>query len=363
VKLSQPDISSLELALVRQTLEERHLSDGYYADQFAELFAEKFGFDQHYVWPQVNGTMAMYSTLVAMGVGPGDEIITTPYSFVATSNVILAVGATPVYVDILRDTYQIDPSKIAEAVTPRTVGCMPADIFGVACDIDGIRAAMPKGTWVLEDSIEAVGCTHLGKPVGYYADSCAFGFSPNKQLTTCDGGFVVTRDKNVYRTVKRMSHHGAHPSQDKQYVRWGLNLRISEMAAQLGIGQLARFDHIDAARQAVRQRYDAALAPKYAKQNRLWSGGNVTDFVYVIELPDGWTKAKFIAAMSDVGIPVKPYFDCLHRLPHLASYYRDLPVCDDVGNRTVALPFHTSLTPQSIDYVVEHTLELLEGKA
>lgn len=347
MRFSRPNLSSLEEEYLTKALKEGHLSDGVLVKQFEDKFKGMFGY-RHAV-AMNSGTSALHLALLALGIGPGDEVIVTPYTFVASVNVVLAVGATPVFADIERDTYNISPESIAARVTHRTKAVIPVDVFGVPCDINCIRMVIPPTVFIVQDAIEAIGSKYGGKYVGEQADIACFGFFPNKQITTAEGGVLITKDAEFAKVIRRYVQHGATEG-DPVYQQWGLNMRMTDIHAALGLAQLERFDEITSALKDAANRMDAVFG-KYRGQQ--WpEGQNVTPFVYVIELPVGVEKEKFMEAMGSHGVPVKPYFNDLSSLPHLQQYDRaDCPVAAMVSRRTVALPLRYDLSDDEIEKI------------
>ena len=346
---SKPNITMHEMTAVMNAVNNGHLADGVLNAEFEGLFTAMYGYP--HVVSLNSGTSAMHLALLAMGVGPGDEVIVTPYTMVATVNVILAVGATPVFADIERDTYNLSADCVAQKVTNKTKAVMPVDLFGVPADILAIRNVIPDHVKILEDSIEALGSVYQGKPVGTHADAGAFGFYPNKQITTCEGGILYSKDKDLIDKVRRLSRHGVMTG-DLSYQSMGYNMRLSDLHAALGIAQLQRFHDMQKRLDEVAADLDAYFLDLRKQATR--PGDKGTHFIYSIELPKHVNKEEFIRVMgADYQIPVKPYFNVLHTLKHLQPYASPCPVAEEVGARTVALPFHSGITQQNILHIVE----------
>lgn len=340
---SKPNLNGEEAKAVYEAILSGNLCTGKICTEFEEKFTELFGY-KHVV--AVNsGTSALTLALMAFGVGAGDEVIVSPYSMVASVNVVLAVGATPVFADIDPVTYCITPETVAAALTHKTKAVIPVDIFGVPADIDGIRAVIPAGVKIVEDSIEALGSTYKGDFVGKSADCGAFGFFPNKQITTGLGGVLFSQDAEIVEKVRALSRHGVlHGDMYKQ--SFGHNLRMSDINAAMGLVQLQRFDKLEKALLSVRYRLDLKFS-QWRKQRTL-KGDYSNDFVYVVQV-EGIDKPRAIDFMADWGIPVKPYFVPLHKLDHLAQYVRGpLPVAEKVGAETLALPYHYDISDDDI---------------
>jgi perosamine synthetase len=354
---SKPNITELEINAVTKAIRNGHLADGVLNEQFEQMFRDMFGY--RHVVTLNSGTSAMHLGLLAMGVGPGDEVIVTPYTMVATVNVILAVGATPVFADIERDTYNLDPIQVSRKVTSKTKVVMPVDLFGVPADIHGIRDAIPSSVKILEDSIEALGSRYKNRSIGLDADAGAFGFYPNKQITTCEGGVLYSDDKDLIDRVRRLSRHGVMAG-DLSYQDRGYNMRLSDLHAALGIAQLSRLWDMQKVLVKVRQNYDVYF--KTMRKQFVRPGDFGTEFIYCIELPPEVNKEQFISEMgSKHQVPIKPYFNVLHTLPHLKQFYSPCPMAEHLGSRTVALPFHAGIDGDDVLHVYESFLDVLHG--
>lgn len=344
---SKPNISYKEIDAVTSAIRNGHLADGVLNTQFEAMFTELYGYP--HVVTLNSGTSAMHLALIALGVGVGDEVIVSPYTMVATVNVILAVGATPVFADVERDTYNLDPIAVYEKITGRTKVVMPVDIFGVPADIVSIRALIPPYVKILEDSIEAIGSTHRNRPIGSYADLAAFGFYPNKQVTTCEGGVLFGEDKQLINTVRRLSRHGVMNG-DLSYQSMGYNMRLSDLHAALGMAQLSRLDEMQQDLLRVKSYYDVYF--KHYRKQTCKTGDFGTEFIYCIELPDGVNKELFITRMGSLhNVPIKPYFNVLHTFTHLKMFSSPCPVAELIGSKTVALPYHFEITQEDVQYV------------
>lgn len=351
MKFFEPNIGRLESEMVLSALECRHLSDGHIVGAFEDDFKDAFGYE--YVVAMNSGTSALYSTLMAMGVGPGDEVLVTPYTFIASIHVAMLVGATPVFVDIDRRTYNMDIQCAADRCTERTKACIPVDVFGNAIDVAALRQALPEGVAILQDAIEALGTT-LGEDfVGKDADAAVFGFSPNKQMTTCEGGMFVTSNKALHDYVRRMRQHGFKTG-DLVYQHMGHNFRMTDVHAAIGRAQLSRFSETQGAVLEAVAKLDVV---GFQRSQKITPDCTPTFFVYVIELPEGVDKARYIQAMGARGVPIKPYFNNAAVYPHmrgagaLHSSAEGCPTAHEVGSRTIALPTPYTLTTAQAEFI------------
>jgi perosamine synthetase len=295
-----------------------------------------------------------------VGVGPADEVITSPYSFVAPANCAIYEGATPVFADIDPHTYNLDPAAVEAAITPRTKALVAVDIFGYPAEYDELIALCEKhGIALIEDSCEALGATYKGAPLGSHGHPAVWAFYPNKQMTTGEGGAVTTADASQHELLVSLRNQGRlETSSWLQHGRLGYNYRLDDISAALGIGQLEKLDRILEARREVAARYGELLAgldvePPLADDDdhvRSW-------FVYVVKLPPGVDRGALMARLADDGIATAPYLPSIH----LQSYMRELygfsegmlPVSEDCSARTMALPFHARLDRADQERVVE----------
>jgi perosamine synthetase len=285
------------------------------------------------------------------GVGPGDEVITSPYSFVASANCALYEGATPVFADIDARTLNLDPAAVEEALSPRTKAIVAVDIFGYPCELDPLRALCERhGLALVEDACEALGAEYRGRPLGSHGHPAVFAFYPNKQLTTGEGGAVVTGSEEEHRLLVSLRNQGRADSGGwLEHARFGYNYRLDDLSAALGIAQLEKLDRILAARSAVAERYyelldglDGVELPLRddADHRRSW-------FVFVVELARGIDRERVIAELERQGIASARYLPSIHLQPYMRERYgfREgmLPVAEDASARTLAIPFHARL--------------------
>ena len=264
IPLSQPDINDADIQAVTAALRSGRLSIGSQQDQFELMVARRSG-NTHGVAVS-SGTAGLHLILLALGIGPGDEVITTPFSFIASANCILMVGAKPVFVDIDPTSLNMDPTKLEEAITEKTKAIIAVEVFGNPLQMDRIaQVAGANEIPLIEDSCEGFGGMHMGKPVGSYGRAAVFAFYPNKQITTGEGGMIVTNDDRLADLCRSMRNQGrainAHTGDAHfsgswlAHERMGYNYRMSEIAAALGCSQMQRLDEFLAARRNVAGMY------------------------------------------------------------------------------------------------------------
>jgi perosamine synthetase len=359
VPLSGPYLGEREEQLVLEVMRSGRLSLGPTIDRFEELFAERVG--APYAAAVSSGTAGLHLLCVAAAIRPGDEVITTPYSFAATANCFVYEGGVPVFADVDPRTLDVDPAAVEAAVTSRTRAIVAVDIFGYPCELDELRAIADRhGLALIQDSCEALGAEYRGAQLGSHGPSCVFAFYPNKQMTTGEGGIVTTHSEEEWRLLRSLRNQGRGDSGGwLEHVRLGFNYRIDDIRAAIGIGQIERLDEILALRSSVARRYEELLrsvpgvelpCPDDADHRRSW-------FVYVIALPDNETRERVIAAFEREGIGYNRYLPSIHLQPYMRERYGFragmCPVSEDASARTLALPFFTSLGRDDQERVAE----------
>jgi perosamine synthetase len=354
IPLARPVLGAAEEAAVLDVLRSGRLSLGPRVPAFEEAFARRLG--AAHASAVSSGTAGLHLALRAVAVSDGDEVVTSPFSFVASANACVFERARPVFADIDPVTLNLDPSAAAAAVTDRTTAILPVHIFGYPADIPAFeRLGLP----IVEDACEALGAVHAdGVAVGARGHPAVFGFYANKQLTTGEGGVVTVGDAALKERIDSERNQGRAPDMGwLDHDRLGFNYRLSDLACAIGLAQLERLDGMLAARARVAARYAEALAgidglglpcPD--------TGGNVRGwFVYVVQVPRGHGRDDVLRALREHGIPSKPYMPAIH----LMTYYREafghregeFPVCEDVAARSLALPFFPQMTDGQVERV------------
>jgi perosamine synthetase len=287
-------------------------------------------------------------------------VITSPFSFAASANCFLYEGATPVFADIDRRTYNLDPAAVEAAITPRTKAVVAVDIFGYPCELEPlIRVCQRHGIRLIDDSCEALGAQYKGRPVGGHGVDAVFALYPNKQITTGEGGVVTTHDEETWNVVRSLRNQGrADGGGWLEHARLGFNYRFDDIRAAIGLGQLEKLDEILALRNAVAARYRELLgsagvglpAENDADHVRSW-------FVYVVELPEGVEREAVIERLDADGIATSRYLPCIHLQAYMRERYAFAeglcPVAEALSKRTLALPFHTRLAAEDQEHVAE----------
>jgi perosamine synthetase len=359
-----------EEELVLEVLRSGRLSLGPTIDRFEELVAERVG--APYAAALSSGTAGLHLLCHIAGLGPGDEAITSPVSFVASANCFIFEGATPVFADVDRRTLNLDPAAVEAAITDRTKAVVAVDMFGYPCELEELRAICDRhGLVLIEDSAEALGAEYKDVPIGGHGPSAVFGFYPNKQIATGEGGVVVTHSEEEWRLLRSLRNHGRTYDTGAwfDHVRLGWNYRWTDIQAAIGIAQLEKLEAILELRQAAAERYNALLAgvdgvetplADDAEHRRSW-------FVYVVELAPGVDREAVMSELRARGIGTAEYVPCVHLQPFMRERYgfREgmFPVAEDACARTLALPFFTQIEPEDQECVVQVLRAALDGIA
>ena len=358
IPMARPDIGARELELVTQVLNSDVLAMGPFTERFEAAIASLAGRSEAVACS--SGTAGLHLGVRALEIGEGDEVLTTPFSFVASANCLMYERAVPRFVDIEEDSLGMNPDLMEQAATSRTRAVLPVHVFGRACRIQAITSITRQHSWALiEDSCEALGSTVGGKPLGSFGDVSVFAFYPNKQITTGEGGMVVTDDPALADTMRSLRNQG----RDKdgtwlRHVRLGYNYRLDELSAAVGVAQVERLGELRRGRAAAAAAYERALADReWLRLPKVGLGEEVDWFVYVIRLREDIDRDGVMAFLADRGVPSRPYFSPLHMQPFYQSTfgYRqgDFPVTERVAATTLALPFSSRLTEDDVDYVAE----------
>jgi perosamine synthetase len=369
IPLARPVLGAAEEQAVLDVLRSGQLSLGPRVELFETGFAEQV---QAALASAVSsGTAGLHLALRAVGVGEGDEVITSPFSFVASANVALYERARPVFADIDPITLNLDPAAAQAAITDRTRALLPVHIFGYPADLPAFESIAAKHDLaIVEDACEALGAIHAdGVPVGGRGHPAVFGFYANKQLTTGEGGMITLSDPARKERIDSERNQGRAPDMGwLDHDRLGFNYRLSDVACAIGSAQLERLDQMLADRARVADLYRSALAPiedlglpceDHGGDRRGW-------FVFVVRLPPGCDRDQTIAALAAAGIQSKPYLPAIH----LMSFYRErfghrageFPVCEDVAARSLALPFFPAMSEGQVTRVAE-TLRGVLGRS
>jgi len=361
VGLARPDIGPRELELVTKVLTSDVLALGPYAQQFEAACAEVAG--RRFAVACSSGTAALHMAIRALGVGRGDEMITTPFSFVASANCLLYEGAVPRFVDIEEDSLGMDPELVPAAVSDRTRGILPVHVFGRPCRIERLTEIARNREWlIVEDSCEGLGSSVNGRPLGSFGDVAAYAFYPNKQITTGEGGIALTDRPELAEMLISLRNQGRDADGTwLRHVRLGYNYRLDELSAAIGTAQLERHEELKRGRARVVRAYERALGGRdWVTLPKAGPGESVDWFVYVLRLDPKIDRDALIGRLAERGVQTRPYFAPLHTQPFYQAEFGykpgDFPVTERVARSTLAVPFSSRLSDEDVEYVAQ-TLE------
>jgi perosamine synthetase len=368
VPLARPYLGEREEELVLEVLRSGRLSLGPTIERFEELIAERVG--APYAAAVSSGTAALHLLVRTSGIGAGDEVITSPLSFAATANCFLYEGATPVFADVDPRTWNIDPRAVEAAITQRTKAVIAVDIFGYPCELDPLIALCERhGLTLIEDSAQALGAEYKGRPIGSHGPPGVFGFYPNKQLATGEGGVATTHSREQFEELVSLRNQGRSYSGAGwfDHVRLGFNYRWTDLQAAVGIAQLEKLDELLGLRSEAAARYNQLLAEVDGVElapaddedhRRSW-------FVYVVRLAPGIDREWVMGAMRERGVDVAEYMPCIHLLTYLRERFGFaegmLPVAEGIASRTLAMPFFPGIAADDQEYVAASLREILEA--
>jgi len=382
IPLSMPDIRERDVQEVLNVLKSGRLSIGPKIEEFEKAVAKYT--KVKYAVGVNSGTSALHLILRSLEIGKGDLVITTPFSFVASANVMLFERAVPIFADIDSKTLNLSPQAVEETIENLKKGRIKAgkvevdssklkallvvDVFGQPADWDEFeRIAQENGLKLIEDSCEAIGAEYKGRKAGTFGNAGAFAFYPNKQITTGEGGIVVTNDEKIYILSKSMRNQGRGEGDEwLTHSRLGYNYRLDEMSAALGLSQLKRLDEILKKREKVAQTYNKLLENVDGVETPYVSPDTtkMSWFVYVVKLDKSIDRNKVMEHLEKAGVQTRPYFLSIH----LQKFYRDtfgysegyFPISEDVSSRSIALPFFNNIKLEEQEYVIEKLKEAVE---
>jgi perosamine synthetase len=368
IPLASPELGEREEEMVLEILRSGRLSLGPMGERFERAFADYLGVEDAVAVS--SGTAALHLGVRQLGWGPGDEVVTSPFTFVATANCLLYEGARPVFVDVDPETLNLDVEAAAAAVTEKTVGLLPVDIFGWPADWPAIEAlAARHGLGILEDACQALGTTDSeGRMVGSRGNFATFAFYANKQMTTGEGGMIVPTDADAATRLRSERNQGRAVDMGwLDHDRLGFNYRLSDVAAAIGLAQVEKLPRLLAEREAVAGRYAERLAevpgvtaPMAARgeEKRSW-------FVYVVRLADEVDRDAVILRLRERGIDSKSYLPSIHLFPHIRELgYREgqFPIAEAASAHSLALPFFPQMTEAQVERVCAELADAIDAQ-
>lgn len=366
IQIARPYIDAEDIKGVVGVLKSGWLSLGPKYKQFEQDFAKYVGVK--YACAVSSGTAALHLGVKALDLKVGDEVITSPFSFVASSNVLLYENIKPVFVDIEQTTFNIDSMKIEDKINSKTKAILPVHIFGQSANMDPIlKIAKKYNLKVLEDSCESLGATYKGQMVGTTGDIGTYAFYPNKQMTTGEGGMIVTNSRQIYDLCDSMRNQGRGNSGNWLiHERLGYNYRMDEMSASLGITQLEKIAWMIKEKRKIASWYNDLLQDVGEVETpALGEGRTHSYFVYVIRIKNK-KRNELMEKLNKEGIQTKPYLPVIHLQPFMREMFdfkkSDFPVAEIVSEETLALPFYIGLLRDDVEYIVEKIEEILNGR-
>lgn len=361
--MAKPEIDEADVAAVVEVVRSGHLSLGPKVLEFEAAFCKYIG--TKHALAVSSGTTALHLIVKAMGIGPGDEVLVPSFTFVSSVNAILFEGATPVFVDIDPVTHNVCVKDLEQKVTKKTKAILAVDVFGHPADwVEINRIADKYDLWTIDDSCEALGAKLDGKMIGTFADASTFAFYPNKQMTTGEGGMIVTDDDVLAEKMRSYRNQG-RPAMGQwlEHTMIGYNYRLSDIASALGITQLAKIDKMLAHRAEVAKWYNEEFSSfKYLSTQVIKDNVDMSWFVYVVKLDHGLDRDRLIQRLADQGVPARAYFNPIHVQPYLKDYTHraeELTHTLDAASRTLALPFHGQMDLVQVKFVANTVKSLV----
>lgn len=374
IQISLPATGEEEWQACREPLLSGWLTQGPQVAAFERAFAERHRVP--HALATTSCTTGLHLILAGLGLGPGDEVIVPAFTWVATANVVLYCGATPVFVDVDRATYNLDPSAIAERVTERTKAVIVVHLFGLCADIDAIRAALPQGIAIIEDAACAAGASYKGVPAGALGDAAAFSFHPRKSVTTGEGGMVTTSDQALAETMGMMRNHGAAVSEEQRHLGpkpyilpefnlLGFNYRMTDLQGAVGLVQLRKLDRFIAERQASAERYrDGLRQLSWLRMPQFGEGGHSWQAFVTYVDPESapMPRNAIMERLQAEGIATRPGTHAVHMLglyrERLGVEPDEFPGARDCDANTMAIPLHNRMSEDDYEYVIDRLLAL-----
>jgi perosamine synthetase len=363
IPVYQPSLDGNEKRYVNECLDSTWISSkGEFLPRFEQSFADYTR--ATYATAVCNGTVAIHLALVALGIGPGDEVIVPTLTYIASVNAIAYTGATPVFVDSLRDSWQLDPEDVRRKITPRTRAIMAVHLYGHPADMPALMTiAREAGLFVVEDCAEAFGTRIGGQHVGTFGDIATFSFFGNKTITTGEGGMVVTNDATLADRAVHFKGQGLA----KHRVYWhdviGYNYRMTNMCAAIGLAQMERADELLARKLAVAARYDAALAGAGVEPHRATRPDYQHSYwMYSVLVPSG-ARDGVMADLREAGVETRPLFYPAHTMPMYSQRYERHRVAEELGWRGINLPSWPGLLPEQVQHVAESLADSVAMRA
>ena len=352
ISVYQPSITNLEKKYVNECLDSSWISSkGKYIDLFEKTFSQKTKVD--YCASVCNGTVALHLALVALGIGPGDEVIVPTFTYIASVNAILYCGATPVFVDSLEQTWQVNPKDISKKITAKTKAIMVVHLYGQSCDMDSIcKIVKTNNLFLVEDCAEAFGTYYKGKHVGSFGDISTYSFFGNKTVTAGEGGMVVTNNESLYRRAVHLKGQGLAYHRQYWHDVVGYNYRMTNIACAIGQAQLERSDELLSKKRKIAEYYNTVFEGTHIQTQKeqldtvhsYWMNSVILDC-------NQEQRDQFRDFLRNRGIDTRPLFYPVHTMPMYSKKYEMHKVAEDISRRGFNIPSYPDLTIEELDYI------------
>lgn len=353
IPVYQPSLTGNEKKYVNDCLDSNWISSkGKYVSLFEKEFANYV--DVKYATGVSNGTVALHLALLALGIGQGDEVIVPTLTYIASVNAIVYTGATPVFVDSLPDTWQIDPEEVRKSITSRTKAIMAVHLYGHPCEMSVLKEiADEHRLFLIEDCAEAIGSKYQGRHVGTFGDIATFSFYGNKTITTGEGGMLVTNNQTIFERAVHFKGQGLAKYREYWHDVIGYNYRMTNICAAIGLAQLERINDILSKKRQIAELYKELLKDTEFKVHQ--EVGDVFHSYWMISIliPQADQRDTVRKHLSEAGIETRPVFYPVHTMPMYTQKYQKHQVAEDIGWRGINLPSYPDLSPEQIDYICD----------
>lgn len=365
IPMASADLDQSDIDAVLEVVRSGRLALGAKTPEFERMMAEYVGV-KHGIAVS-SGTAGLHLIVKSLGIGAGDEVIVPSFTFAASANVVLYEGGIPVFVDIDPETRNMDIEDVRRKITPRTKAIMVVDVFGHPAEWDELeQIAREHNLRLIDDCCEALGSEYKGRKIGQFGAAGCFAFYPNKQITTGEGGLIVTDDDDIAALCRSLRNQGrGEMGAWLNHERLGYNYRLDEMSAALGISQMKRLEEFITKRERVASMYTERLKDlDFVQPPNVKPYVRMSWFVYVVTLAEGLDRDPVMAAMEARGVPARGYFSPVHLQPYIAKQFGfkggELPITESIAQRTIALPFHNNLTEAQVAHVVDTLDEVVQ---
>ncbi len=362
IPIYQPALDGNEKKYVNECLDSSWISSrGEYISKFENEFRKFVGVE--HATAVSNGTVALHLAIVTLGIGPGDEVIVPSFTYIASVSTIAITGATPVFVDSLEDTWQMDPKDVKRKITPRTKAIMAVHLYGHACEMDElVRIAKENNLFLIEDCAEAFGSTYKKKHVGTFGDLATFSFYGNKTITTGEGGMVVTNDETLYDRAYHLKMHGLAKYREYWHDVLGFNYRMTNICAAIGLAQLEKANEKILRKRLIVKWYNDALKNLPVKHHGEHGEVFHSYWMYSILVESPNIREDLRAYLKEKGIETRPTFFPVHTMPMFSQKFQKLPIAEYLGWHGINMPSWPDLTKEKIEFIAEEIRNFFNKK-